>query len=568
MRLRLSAAIASALLGLALAGANAGAQGTTGSVTGTVVDSATQRPLPQVRVSVLNVARDTYTRDDGSFTLTNVPAGPQRVRVAIIGYTPGERLVTVAAGQPTTVRFALTQAAVRLQEIVSVGYGEQRRSDVTGAVASVSANELATTVVTSLDQGLQGKVAGVQVTQGDAAPGAGIRVQVRGTNSMNPGSAQPLYVIDGVVVGGGISKRTYGATSEENLNSLTETNPLASIAPSDIESIDVLKDASATAIYGSRGANGVVIITTKKGQRGRGGEFSLNYAQGMQSVVKEIPVLNAYEFASYVNAAFVNAFGTGSRPYGDRPGSLTPDSIRKVQGAGVNWQDLIFQNAPLRDATLSFAGGDDNGSYLVSANVLDQDGVITGSEYRRGGLRLNLDRNVTSRLRISNNLAVTRSLNDMVRTSTINGYRAIGIVRQALTYVPFAWRDTTQADPRTENAETFNTYGANPLRYTDEVSENDQQSNALGGLRAVTTLGAGVSLDLNLSGYYNRRSYNTYYPRTVTEGRAASGLAVNSGNEYGNLVSDNLLRWAREYGDRHRFDAVGGFSTTYEKGSW
>jgi TonB-linked SusC/RagA family outer membrane protein len=406
------------------------------------------------------------------------------------------------------------------------------------------------------------------VTQGDAAPGAGIRVQVRGTNSMNPGSAQPLYVIDGVPVGGGASKRQIGATSEENLTSLTETNPLASISPSDIESIDILKDASATAIYGSRGANGVVIITTKRGTRGRGGEFTLNVAQGYQDVVKTIPVLNAYEFATYVNTAFVNAFGTGSRPYGDRPGSKTPEQIRSEIGAGTNWQNEIFQTAPLRDVQLSFAGGDDNGSYLISGNVLDQDGVIRGSEFRRGGARINLDRSVLPWLRVSSNLAVTRSLNDMVRSSTINGYRAVGIVRQALTYAPMSWRDTLAEDPRAEDAATWATYGANPLRYTDEVSENDQQTNGVGGVRGVAQLGRGFSLDLNLGAYYNRRTYGTYYPWSVNEGRAANGIAVQSGDEYGNIVTDNLLRYQGSVGDRHRFDAVGGYSFTHDRATW
>ncbi|HYD52938.1 MAG TPA: SusC/RagA family TonB-linked outer membrane protein, partial [Gemmatimonadaceae bacterium] len=431
-----------------------------------------------------------------------------------------------------------------------------------------STEELGKNVVNSLQQGLQGRIAGVQVTQGDAAPGAGIRVQVRGTNSMNPGSATPLYVIDGVPIGSGASKRNIGARSEENLTSLTETNPLASISPADIESIDILKDASATAIYGSRGANGVVIVTTKRGRTGRG-ELTMNYSQGYQDVVREIPVLNAYEFASYVNQAFINAFGPQTEyPYGGRVGSKTPEQIRQEMGAGTNWQKQIFQTAPLRELQLNFGGGDDNGSYVISSSLLDQSGVIKGSQFRRGGARINLDRSMSEWLRVSSNLSITRSLNDMVRSSTINGWRAVGIVRQALMYVPFQWRDTTQADPRAEDATTWSNYGANPLRYTDEVSEQDQQTNGVGGIRAVAQLGRGFALDFNMGAYYNRRTYATYYPRTVNEGRAANGLAVQAGDEYSNIVSDNLLRWNREIGSQHRFDAVGGFSFTSDRSTW
>jgi TonB-dependent SusC/RagA subfamily outer membrane receptor len=217
-------------------------------------------------------------------------------------------------------------------------------------------------------------VAGVQVTQGDAAPGGGMRVQIRGVNSMNPGSSQPLYVNDGVPLASSGTSKVQGSLSQGDLQSLTQTNPLATLAPEDIESINILKDASATAIYGSRGANGVVIITTKRGRAGaNGGQYSLNLAQGVQNVVREIPVLNAYEYANYVNTAFINSFGPATAyPYGGRPGSLTPDSIRAVMGAGTNWQREVFRNAPLTDGTLAFSGGDDRGGYSVSGSLLQQ----------------------------------------------------------------------------------------------------------------------------------------------------------------------------------------------------
>lgn len=357
-----SAAVAAACMGAT----QVGAQATTGTVTGRAVNAANQTPLAGARVTVVGTTLQTLTREDGRFVLPNVPAGARRVRVAFVGYAPLEQAVTVVVGQPATAAFSLQPTAVALSQVVVVGYGTQRRADLTGSVASVQSTQLQQTTVNTLEQGLQGRVAGVQVTQGDAAPGGGMRVQIRGTNSMNPGSAQPLYVIDGVPIGTAGSDKALGSASDPSLSSLTQTNPLAQIAPEDIESIDILKDASATAIYGSRGANGVVIITTKHGTRGAAGQYTLNLSQGTSGVVRQIPVLNAYEYASYVNTAYINAYGAQTQyPYGGRPGSITPDSIRKTMGAGVNWQDQIFRNAPITDGNIGASGGDDRGSYEI-----------------------------------------------------------------------------------------------------------------------------------------------------------------------------------------------------------
>jgi TonB-linked SusC/RagA family outer membrane protein len=566
MRSHRSAMVLPALLACLLWGTQLSAQATTGTVTGRVVDATTQQPIPSASVLVVGTQRGVLTSPDGRFLITNAPAGQQRIRASIIGYSAQEQAVNVTPGQAASVTLELSPTAVQLTEVVAVGYGTQRRADVTGSVASVSTEQLQRTAVTSLQQGLQGAVAGVQVTQGDAAPGGGIRMQIRGTNSFNPGSATPLYVIDGIpLAASGVNKDALGSRREGDLNSLTETNPLATLAPSDIESIEVLKDASATAIYGSRGANGVVIITTRRGRRDSAGQFSFNMTHGLASVVREIPVLDAYGFTSYVNQAYINAYGPDTEyPYGGRVGSRTPEQIRDLVGAGTNWQREIFRDAPTSDYQLGFSGGDDNGTYSIMANWLDQTGVIRGSGFDRTGLRINLDRNVFSAVRVSTNVALTRSLNNMVRTASMSGWRNVGIVRQALTYVPIQWPDTTgtRTDPRAEDAATWSAYGANPLRYTDEVSESDQITRGVGGLRAVTQLGHGLALDISVGSNYERRSYKTYFPRTVNEGRAVNGHAIQAGSEFTNIVSENLLRFNRSVGAAHRLDAITGF--TYE----
>jgi len=560
------------LLSLLAVTSRATAQATTGTIAGRVVDSASNAPIPNVRVTVVGTNSSATTNDDGRFVLTGVPAGSARVRLRRLGYGAREIFVTVNTGEAATANLALSRAAVQLTDVVSIGYGSQRRIDLTGSVSSVSSGDLQKTIISTVEQGLQGRVPGVQVTQGDAAPGGGMRVQIRGVNSMNSGSSQPLYVIDGIPFEqSGISKRQIGATSDENLSSLTETNPLSSISPNEIESIDILKDASATAIYGSRGANGVVLITTRRGRDGAG-TTTLNYSQGMSSVAKRYDLLNAFDYANYVNQSYINIGQGDSRVYGgiNRPGSITPDSIQKLVGSGTDWQDAIFRTSLERDAQLSFSNGDASGNgYLISASLHDQQGVIVGSQFRRGGLRSNLNRSLfTDRLQISANVGITQSINNMVRSSTINGYQAVGIVRQALTYTPFQLPDTTRKDPRQEDPLSRSLFGANPLRYTDEVKERDQITRALGGLKGVVTLATGLTLDLSVGGNYEGRNYSNYFPRTVGEGSGNNGDANQAHTDFGNIINENLLHFTRDLGHGQHVDMLGGYTNQFDRSQY
>jgi TonB-linked SusC/RagA family outer membrane protein len=493
------------------------------------------------------------------------------VRASRIGFTPQEQTVIVAAGQAVTADFMLSTVAVSLSDVVVVGYGTQRRSDLTGAIVSVPLDQLQKAAVISLQQGLQGTAAGVAVTQGDAAPGGGISVHIRGVTSPNSDN-QPLYVIDGVPVGSaGVDKFTLGP-SEPSFTTMTTTNPLSTLAPSDIESIDVLKDASATAIYGSRGANGVVIITTKRGQRGQQGLITFNAATGMASVVHELDVLKAGDYATYVNQAYINAGRTPDRPFGGPTGSLTPDAIVRRYGLGIDWQHDIFRTAATRDLQLAFSGGDGNGSYAVSGNYFNQDGAIRGSGFGRGGVRANLDRRLNSIVRISTSLDVTRSNANLVRASTREGTSAEGIVRGAIRYSPLPSEvyDTTKltTDPRAENWTYAGRFGANPLRYTDEVRESETVTRGIGGLRATAQLLPFLSVETSIGANYERKGVDSYFPRTVYEGRSTDGLAIVSGSEFVNVVHEDLVRFDREFGPEHHVDAVTGFTYEWNRSNW
>lgn len=571
MRVDRWARIVAPLLCLVLCVNRASAQGATGTIRGRITDSVANTPIALVRVQVVGTTVGAVTNDDGRYTLT-VPAGTARLRFTRLGFAAQEQSVTVAAGATTTANYALSRAAVELAEVVSIGYGSQRRIDLTGAVASVGSSDLQKTIISTVEQGLSARVPGVQVTQGDAAPGGGVRVQIRGVNSMNAGSAQPLYVIDGVPFqASGISKARIGAPSEENLSSLTETNPLSTISPSEIESVDILKDASATAIYGSRGANGVVLITTRRG-RSRASVTSLNYSQGISSVANRYDMLNAFDYATYVNQTYLNIGQGSAMTYGGsgHPGSLTPDSIRKLVGSGTDWQSAIFRSALQRDAQLDFSNNDGNGNdYLISGSLLDQRGVVRGSEFRRGGLRSNLNRSLYDGvLRITGNVGVTQSINNMVRTSTINGYRAIGAVRQALVYTPFVIPDSGRVDLRQEDPTSLSLFGASPVRYTDEVQERDQLTRGIGNVRGVVTIAPGLTFDASVAGNYEARTYSNYFPRTVGEGAGNNGDANQARTDFNGVLSENLLHYMRQVGTKQSFDILGGYTTQYDRSQY
>jgi TonB-linked SusC/RagA family outer membrane protein len=569
------AVLLSALVCSALGAERAAAQTPMGVVTGRVIDSTTRKPVVGARISVIGTQRAAPTRDDGTFVLTAVPVGSQRVRINVLGYRTQDIGVTVLAAQAVTANFVITRSATALSEVVVVGYGTQRRSDLTGSVASVPTEELLKNSPQSLEQGLQGRVAGVTVTQGDAAPGGAISVNVRGVSTTS-GSTQPLYVIDGVPIGSdGFSKMDLGG-SEPSFTTLTSVNPLSSISPSDIESIDVLKDASATAIYGSRASNGVVMITTRRGRGGQG-QFSMSYNSGFSSVVKQVNVLDAFDYATYANRAYANAgrtdcpWGCGVSTTTGQP-SQTPDQLVAQYGNGINWQDKIFHDGQTRDLQLGFSGGDNVGGVSISTNYYDQQGAIIGSGFNRGGVRMNVDRQLNSILHVSSNLSGNRSTSQLVRTSGTEGTTAQGIIRSAIRYSPLPVEsiDSTRSagDPRAENSSYFARFGANPERYTDEVNETEAINRGLGSVRLTATLPRGFSLETSLGGNLEDRGDNSYFPRTVYEGANNNGLAIVSSAEYRNLVQEDLVKYAVELNPNNRIDAVGGFTYEWNQSSY
>ncbi|WP_276371394.1 TonB-dependent receptor [Chryseolinea sp. H1M3-3] len=353
-------------------------------VSGKII-AETGESLPGVNILVKGTTRGVVTDTDGIYVLDNLRAEDVLV-ISFIGYQTQE----VTVGAQTQIDVQLTPDLQTLSEIVVVGYGTQRKIETTGAIASVKSEEINQLPISNVAQGLQARVAGIQITQNSGAPGGNISVRVRGTNSIN-GTSEPLYVIDGIQVsnGGGI----------------TDVSPLATINPNDIESVEVLKDASATAIYGARGANGVVLITTKRGKNGVT-NVSIESYYGVQKNTKTLDVLNAAEYAQLENDVYKTAL------YADPP----------AEGEGINWQDIIFRDAPIQNHQLSITGGNEKTQFALSANYFDQQGTIINSSFNRYSLRVNLDHKISERFKVGTSIMGSRNVND----GTITGVTNVG----------------------------------------------------------------------------------------------------------------------------------------------
>ena len=366
------------------------AQATTGSIVGTVTEAGSGNPIVGVDVWVENTEIHAMTNQAGRFTLLGLPPGEYTVRASRLGYGLAGVAATVRTGETTQVSIELTTQVIALDAIVATGYGPSTRRALTGAVSSISGDdvtvEAAPTV--TLSGALQGKAAGVQVVSASGFPGAGESVRIRGTNSITANS-EPLHVIDGVPV-------TQGTSSSDPTQ-----NPLVGINPNDIESIEILKDASATAIYGARGANGVVLVTTRGGgERGNVVTFETSY--GIQEISKTIDVLNARQYRELRNEAMTNV---GQTP------QYTPE---EVSGASTtNYPDLLLRTAGQQDHTLTFSGSTEGTQYLISGNYVEQEGIVRGTDFERYSGRVNLERNFSNRFRAGTNLSITRLSHDL-----------------------------------------------------------------------------------------------------------------------------------------------------------
>ncbi|MFT4031770.1 MAG: TonB-dependent receptor [Siphonobacter sp.] len=486
-------------------------------VKGHIVAADTRENLVGVSVLLQGTTRGAITDADGQFQLS-IPSLPATLIVSYVGYEKQEISVTTQ----TSLEIDLKANPESLNEVVVIGYGQVKKSDLTGSVASIKSAEINAYPTTNMIQALSGRAAGVYVSQNNGSPGSAISVRVRGTNSIQ-GSNEPLYVVDGFPYSG---------------------NPTL-LNNSDIESIEVLKDASATAIYGSRGANGVVLITTRKGKNGRTNVSYEGY-YGIQTIRKKLELMNAQEYANFYNEQATN---DGLSPH------FTQDQIDQL-GKGTDWQDLVLRQAPVQSHSISVSGGNEKSRFTIQGGNFNQQGIIIGSNYVRNSLRTNLSFDLSKKFRLDVSSILSKIDSD--RKNSEKGNRGSSLISAMLSGYPTA--PAYNSDGSYTNLGQFYSWGSNaivnPLNFiyqqSDKIRSNKVLANAalsyepIKGL-TLKTLGGIESTDDRTDGYTTNQFVNSTGAASISTARVTS------------LLSENTASYVKTW-DKHSISAVAGFT--------
>jgi len=493
--------------------------------------------LPGVNVLLKGSTTGTTSDVSGAFALI-VPTANAVLVFSFIGYERQE----VAVGNRTLIDVTMISDVKSLNEVIVVGYGTQKKSDLTGSVTSISSKEIKQVAVASLDQALQGRAAGVQVTQSSAAPGGGVSIRVRGGNSIQA-SNEPLYVIDGIPIfpdNGTFAPGTSGGGQAQNA--------LANLNPGDIESMEVLKDASATAIYGSRGANGVVIITTKRGKAGATNVDIENY-YGIQSVSRRLPLLNAEEFATVANEARVNR-GVAT--------IFTPEQIASFRNNSTDWQDEVFRQAPIRNHQVTVSGGSEGTRFAISGNYFGQDGVIINSGFKRASLRINVDKNIGKKIVVGNSIQIARTWNDQQVTDITRG----GVVNGALVFSPTLPVFDANGNYTFDNSAVPGSQQVgNPVQDAVETLNRTITNRVLGNVYGEWNIMEGLRFRASLGIDYQSARRDFYAPVTNNRGRNAFGSALAEKKDVISPVGTLTMTYNKNFGDDHQFTFLAGYET-------
>ena len=489
-------------------------------VTGKVSDNNRQ-PLPGVTVVVDGTTIGTVTNPQGEFSL-NIPQNAKNLKFSFVGM----QTIDVPIAGKTTFTITMVEQTIGLDEVVAIGYGVVKKRDLTGSVASVKGAELTSYVVPDPVMALQGRIPGVQISQNTGAPDGDFSVRIRGINSIK-GNNSPLYIVDGIPF------------SNYSVNNY------------DIESIEVLKDASATAIYGSRGANGVIIITTKRGKAGKA-DISYNFDYGFQSQMKKLDLMDAPEWAKFYNEYLVNANILDSPPFSD--------SDIAAMGKGTDWQDVMFRDAPISNHNLNFSGGIENIKYHVSASAMQRDGLIPNSSFGKYNLRSTLDFSPNKILDIS--LQLGYSLIDRMNQENGGGHGGSSMIGAAYSAAPvFTVYDENGEYKDLRSWFSWSSHEVrNPMMMAYESTYKTVQN--LNNINTSINLKPfkGMSLKSSVGIENSDSRYDAYTTKKfIYQNNSAS---VNH-QRYSNFTNENILNYSIELNDIHAINVMGGF--TYQE---
>ena len=491
------------------------------NITGKITSSDDGQPIPGVSIKIKGTGLGTVSSIDGSY---NIAAEPGKVLVFnFLGYSPRE----ITIKQAGAINVTLNSTSSNLNEVVVIGYAKAPRKDLTGSISSISGASLRQTQPTTFDQALQGKVAGVVVQQVSGQPGGGVSIQIRGVSSIT-GSNAPLYVIDGIVI---------PPVGDPGNGS----NPLNAINPSEIESVDVLKDASATAIYGSQATNGVVVVTTKRGKAGPP-QISYDFYTGYQEIIKRLPTVDLPQFATFINARAV-AWGFDSRPEFANPQYLGP---------GTDWQKELFRKAPMMNHTLTINGGDARTQYLLSTSYFNQDGIALGSNFKRYSLRLNLDNKTNDWLKIGTSLQLAH-INENVNSTSSS------VISTALSITPDV--PVTNGDGSFGGVTDPNGWVqpvANPVALAKIIKDQKRRNQIFGNVYAEIQLTKDLSLRNELSGNFDFNTEDRFSPTySFGKGTPSPNFGSSAAGQNFYIVIRNFLTYNHNFKKFH-IDALAG----------
>lgn len=507
------------------------------TVTGKVSDE-NGAALPGVSVLVKGTQKGTTTNADGAFSIAVADASSVLV-FSYVGYLSQEVAVRTGSGQArSVVDVQLVSSDKSLEEVVVIGYGSVKKSDITGSVSSIKTADLKGVQLTSIDQALQGRAAGVQVTNGDATPGARPNIRIRGTNSLGT-SSEPLFVVDGY-------------PSNEDI---------ASINPNDVESIEVLKDASATAIYGSRGANGVILITTKRGKAGKL-SVGLEVYRGVASVTKTLDVMDARQYAEYRNDVIKNVGAPTAKPF------ASPATLDYLSNNTTDWQKAMFREAPVSSLQLNMSGGDDKTRFLLSGEYFKQEGIIPNTGFSRANLRFNFDRQISTKLKFGLTTVLGRTLANNTRVNT-NGGTAGGVLLNLLRFNPavpvydangnYSYSNNLIKDANSDPGADVDQLG-NPIAYAQRVVDANYLNRGQISMFGEYDIRPNLKLKLLLGGEYLNNWQNYYAPYDLFEQAQNIGTASRFNRVRTNWLNENTLTYTQEFGSKFSIAALVGFS--------
>ena len=501
-------------------------------ITGTVKDEE-GNPLTSVSVTVSGTKTGTTTDRNGKFTINAARAAT--IQISLINY----KTVALYVGNKDNYDIVLAKNIRQLDNVVVVGYGTTKKKDLTGSVASIALDDQEKTPVLGTAQLLEGRASGVQVSQGQSQPGAVFTVRIRGTNSINS-SSSPLYVIDG-----------YAGANVGDIN------------PSDILSIDVLKDASATAIYGSRGANGVVMITTKRGSR-NGAKITADAYTGLQQVKKKYKMMNATQFGAYLNTlrTELNTLNNANDPL--------PYTQAQIDGFGkrTDWQNAILKTAQLSNYSVGISGGDGDTKSYLGLNFFDQGGIIRGSDYKRGIIRYNLDQNVGSKFKFGASSQIAYSYQNMTTVNTSGGATVPSALWDAVRFNPILpVKDNTGAYTYVNGPAGLVPPIGNSIAYVDNAKQGFYTLSTFANIFGDYEILPGLRFKSSFGVNYVGSGSETFVPSYLFASAGVGSASQTSGRSY-NYLTENVLTYNKEFSSDHVINLSAGFTYQhwYDKG--